>query len=211
MITALGPIATCACAYVAGAIPFSNIAAGAAADVDLRTVGTGTVSGTGLFDVAGLGPLVVAGIGDVAKGAIGPLLAGARRPGLAATAAAAGVTGHNWSPFLDGAGGRGISVAIGALAVRNWPGSLVLLGGLALGRIPDQAGLGGLIADVALIPVLARSRGRSGALVAVGVVVPMLAKRLAGNRPPVKRTAAVYLRRLLLDSDPPTPALDATP
>ncbi len=203
MIHRPGPTVTCLAAFVVGSIPFSNIAANAVAGVDLRTVGTGTVSGTGLFQVAGVRPLILAGIGDVAKGAVGPLLAGAGRPGLAAAAAAAGVTGHNWSPFLHGAGGRGISVAIGALVVHNWPGSVVLLGGLALGRIPDQAGLGGLLADVVLVPVLGRARGRRGVLAGLAVVIPMLAKRLAGNRRPGRPTPAVYIRRLLLDADPP--------
>src|SRR5439155_7799056 len=110
-------------AYLAGAIPFSNLMARRARGVDLRSVGTGTVSGTSLHEVAGFVPLAVAGICDVAKGAVGPAPAARDRPGPAAAPAAAGVAGHNWSPFLNGAGGRGISPALGALLVRNWPGT----------------------------------------------------------------------------------------
>src|SRR5438067_2391695 len=141
-------------AYLAGAIPFSNLMARGARGVDLRRVGAGTVSGTSLYEVAGFVPLAVAGICDVAKGAVGPALAGPDRPELAAAAAAAGVAGHNWSPFLRGAGGRGISPALGALLVRNWPGTAVLLGGMTAGRLARETALGSFVADVALVPVL---------------------------------------------------------
>src|SRR5438093_3199320 len=99
--------------FAVGAIPFSYVAGRRARGVDLRTVGSGTVSGTALYRVAGFGPLAAAGVLDVAKGSVGPLLASRNRPGLAALAGGAAVVGHNWSPLLRGAGGRGISPAIG--------------------------------------------------------------------------------------------------
>lgn len=40
-------------AFAAGSIPFSNLAARRARGVDLRRVGTGTVSGSALYRVAG--------------------------------------------------------------------------------------------------------------------------------------------------------------
>src|SRR5207244_1892983 len=98
------PAVVLAAGYAAGAIPFSNIAARRARGVDLRAVGTGTVSGTALYRVAGFGPLALAGIFDVAKGAVGPVLAGRDRPVLAAAGGGLAVAGHNWSPFLAGAG-----------------------------------------------------------------------------------------------------------
>ena len=57
------PVAIVALAGLAGSIPFSNLAARVRAGVDLRDVGTGTVSGTALFDVAGFGPPVRRGQG----------------------------------------------------------------------------------------------------------------------------------------------------
>ncbi|MGH9113334.1 MAG: hypothetical protein ACRDZN_13730, partial [Acidimicrobiales bacterium] len=51
-------------AWLAGSIPFSNLAARARVGVDLREVGGGTVSGTALHEVAGFGPLAVAGVCD---------------------------------------------------------------------------------------------------------------------------------------------------
>jgi glycerol-3-phosphate acyltransferase PlsY len=188
-------------AFAAGAVPFSNIAARRRAGVDLRAVGSGTVSGTSLYSVAGFGPLAVAGVCDVAKGAVGPLLAGPDRPVLAAVAGGAAVAGHNWSPFLGGAGGRGLSPAIGALLPRAWPGAVMLLGGMALGRMAKHTGLGSFVAQCALVPVLARTHGRAGALAGMGVVVPMFVKRVLGNAPPASSSPAVYARRLVFDND----------
>lgn len=188
--------------WLAGSIPFSNLFARRLAGVDLRTVESGTVSGTALYRVAGFGPLAVAGVLDIAKGAVGPLLAGRDRPRLQAAAGAAAVVGHNWSPFLRGAGGRGISPAIGVMLATEWPGAAVLLGGLAAGRLAHQTGLGALAADAALVPVLAARRGRLGVVLALSVVLPMLAKRLAGNQPPpTSGRARVLASRLLFDND----------
>lgn len=188
-------------AFAAGAVPFSNLMARWRAGVDLRSFGTGTVSGSGLQKVAGTGPLVVAGIFELAKGAVGPLLAGRAHPGLAAAAGAAAVVGHNWSPLLGGAGGRGISPAMGALLPIAPAGSLVLLAGLAAGKLAGETALGSLLADVALVPVTGRAHGRRGRLAATAVLVPMVVKRLMGNGPPAVRGASTYACRLLLDRD----------
>jgi acyl phosphate:glycerol-3-phosphate acyltransferase len=188
-------------AFLAGAVPFSNLAARRRAGVDLRDVGTGTVSGTSLYAVAGFGPLAAAGVCDVAKGAVGPLLAGRDRPVLAAVAGGLAVAGHNWSPFLRGAGGRGLSPTIGALLPRAWPGAVVVLGGMTLGRFARQTGLGSFVAQCALVPVLAKLRGRDAALAGACVVLPMFAKRIVGNTPSERRDIATYVQRLVFDSD----------
>src|SRR5512147_1631304 len=91
-------------AFFVGAIPFSNLVARGSRGVDLRSTGSGTVSGTSVYRVAGFRWLVVSGILDVAKGAAGPLLAGSGRPTLAALAGGLAVVGHDWSPFLRGHG-----------------------------------------------------------------------------------------------------------
>lgn len=188
--------------FLVGAIPFSNLVAGRARGVDLREVETGTVSGTSLYKVAGFGPLALAGVLDVTKGAVGPLLAGgANHPALAAAASGAAVSGHNWSPFLRGAGGRGISPALGALLAWHWPGAVVIVLGLALGRLLGHTGSVSFVADLALVPALALIRGSVGAWAGVAVLVPMLAKRVLGNAPPADPGFRVYARRLVFDHD----------
>jgi glycerol-3-phosphate acyltransferase PlsY len=193
-----------AASYAIGSIPFSGIVARFVKGVDLREVGAGTVSGSGLFEVAGLGPLLVGGVLDLAKGAVGPLIAGPNRPMLQLGAGAAGVVGHNWSMFLNGAGGRGISPAMGAMLVEAPEGSAVMLAGLAVGKAGNATSLGAFASFVALVPLLSHTRGRRGRLAALSLVVPLLLKRLAGNRAPEKpRRARVYLSRLLFDQDTP--------
>jgi acyl phosphate:glycerol-3-phosphate acyltransferase len=188
-------------AFLAGSIPFSNIAARLLRRVDLRDVGSGTVSGTSLFAVAGFVPLAVAGVLEVAKGAVGPVLAGRDRPALAAAAGGLAVVGHNWSPWLGGAGGRGLSPAIGALLPRHPAGSALILAGMAGGRLAGETAVGCAVADAALVPVLSATGGRPGRQAAIGVLVPMLAKRLAGNRWPERPGWAVWVWRLLYDRD----------
>ena len=191
--------------FLGGAVPFSGAAARLTKGVDLRTRGTGTVSGTGLYEVAGFGPLALAGSLDVAKGALGPLLAGSERPRLQAIAGAAAIAGHNWSPFLGGAGGRGISPALGVSLVAAPEAAAVLLAGLAGGRLVKQTAAGCLIAMVLLVPLLVRRRGRTGAVDAGCVIAPMIIKRLVGNRLPARGDIPrALVTRLVFDRDPLT-------
>lgn len=209
--------AVLALAYLGGAVPFSNLVSARVSGVDLRRVGTGTVSGTGLYRVAGFKPLVLAGILDVVKGAAVAALARVvgRQPGGTSEAtrwrapspiegAAAGmvVAGHNWSPYLDGAGGRGVSPALGAFGVVAPEASGLLLAGLVVGRLTRETGLGTFASQVALVPLLGATRGRRGALAGGAVLAPMLLKRLLGNgRPKPDAGRRVYLARLLYDRD----------
>lgn len=193
--------ATLALAFLAGSLPFSNLASVALRGVDLRHVGTGTVSGTGLYRVAGLGPLMLAGSLDLAKGAVGANLAGASRPGLRALAVGMTVAGHNWSPWLRGAGGRGLAPALGATLAFAPEATAVLGLGLGAGRLMRQTGPGCFWAMLAVFPVLAITKGRAGVRVAAAIVVPMVGKRLLGNHWQGRPSLALCLKRLVLDRD----------
>jgi hypothetical protein len=96
-----------------------------------------------------------------------------------------------------------MSPAIGALLVIRWEGAVVLLAGLAAGRLMHQTALVSLGAELALVPVLARGGGLPGAVAAAAIVGPMVAKRLAGNGKPAERRAETYVTRLLFDRDDP--------
>lgn len=189
-------------AWAVGSIPTSNIAAKRLRGTDLRTVDSGTVSGTNLYRVAGFVPLAVFGVLDVAKGAVGPALAGANHPLVRAIAAGAAVAGHNWSPWLRWSGGRGLSPAIGALLVCGPIGAAVLLAGMVVGRLGGETAIGALGAEALLIPVVGLVHGHAAAWVAVALLVPMLGKRLAGNQPAPRDVRwRVYGTRFLLDRD----------
>ncbi|MGH9128640.1 MAG: glycerol-3-phosphate acyltransferase [Acidimicrobiales bacterium] len=195
---------TLALAYLAGSLPFSNLAAIALRGIDLRRVGTGTVSGTALYQVAGFGPLAVAGSLDLAKGALGARLGHTGGPGLRAFAAGMTVAGHNWSPWLRGAGGRGLAPALGASLVLSPSVGAVLALGLGGGRLLSQTGGGCFWAMLAVFPVLAVAKGRDGVRDAAAIVAPMLGKRLLGNHLPTRPGLGVSLNRLVLDRDGPT-------
>src|SRR6478672_5066114 len=91
----MSPLLVLVVAFVAGSIPFSNLAARITRGVDLRTVRTGTVSGTSLFRVSGFPALVVGKVfretglgGYVAEVLLTPVLAVLEGP----AAALAGIT-----------------------------------------------------------------------------------------------------------------------
>ncbi len=163
------------------------------AAVDLRNADTATVSGSVLF--------AVAGVMEVAKGAVGPLLAGRQRPRLAAAAGAAAVIGHNWSPWLRGAGGGGLSPALGALGVSAPASSATLLGGMVGGRVIRQTAIGSLVAELAAVAVARRTGGPGAGWAATGVVIPLVVKRAASHGRPRPGTATAHLWRFLLDRD----------
>jgi glycerol-3-phosphate acyltransferase PlsY len=222
------PVGVVAASFLAGSVPYSQLAARAFAGADLRRVGSGTVSGTALFAVAGFGPLAAAGVMEVAKGTVGPLLATRMRVGrggpwgregvpapllLGACAAGAAIAGHDWSPWLGGAGGRGLSPALGATLVLAPEGAVVLTAGMAAGRILRQSGLVTLLAVLSLVPVLGTRRGAPGIALGLAICTPVLAKRVLGNPPapsaprradggPRVPLGARLASRLLFDREP---------
>jgi len=201
-------------AFLVGSIPFAYLAARLVSGTDLRRVGTGTVSGTGVGETSGFWPMAVAGLLDIGKGAAAVVLTAGSRPLLAAFCAGAAVIGHNWSPWLRGAGGRGLSVAGGACLTMAWPGAAVLTIGVGLGRLFHQTGLGSFVAQASLPLALALTAGWPstvadpvvGGILGAALVVPMWAKRLMGNAPRHRRPARVRVSRLLFDNDTGWPA-----
>src|SRR5262245_43325019 len=122
-------------AIVVGSIPFSNIVSRLAVGKDLREVGTGTVSPTNVYRIAGTPPFAVACLLEFSKGAICAMLTRRSQPGLAAAVGGLIVVGHNWSPFLRGAGGRGVLPATGFLLVTAPPGAALFGGAVAVGYV----------------------------------------------------------------------------
>ena len=165
-------------AYLAGGIPVSYLVARKVYQVDLREFGSGRVSPSNLYRLAGWRAAAAAGLGEVAKGAVGPALALAFGQPLWAVALAGflAVTGHNWSPFLKGAGGRGLSTATGAMAVVAWPGALILCAGLIGGAAARHVYIGMSVALAALVPVLYLIDKSGYALAGAVVLLPIGAK-----------------------------------
>jgi hypothetical protein len=87
------------------------------------------------------------------------------------------------------------------LLVVAWPGAVLLLAGMILGKVFGETAVGALVAEIALTPVLAVTHGAVGALAGACVAVPMLVKRVVGNSPAPPPRGQTYWNRLLFDRD----------
>jgi len=196
-MAALGLVA----AYLIGSVPVSFLVARLASGTDLRTFGNRTISGTNVGLSSGFPAMAVAGLLDIAKGAVA-VLPFTSKPGWAAAAAACAVIGHNWSVFLAFSGGRGISPAIGATAVLAWPGAVVLVLGLVVGKLSGYTALGSFVAQVCLPVVMGWTHGTDGVWLGVALLIPMWLKRMVGNESPAGGyRPGVVLYRLARDHD----------
>lgn len=176
-------------AYLAGAIPMSNIVAHLTRGIDLRQVGSGTVTPSNLYPEAGIWPTVIAGLFEVAKGAVGPALTVTQPLWAVSLAGFLAVTGHNWSPFLKGGGGRGLSTATGALTIVAWPGAVLMCAGLLVGAVARHIHTAMIIALIMLVPVLFLLLETGDAIAGAVVVMPigvktivLLHRQRRGNR-----------------------------
>ena len=82
-----------------------------------------------------------------------------------------------------------------------WPGAVLLLAGMILGKAMGETAIGSLVSQLALAPVLAVTHGPNGALAGVCIAVPMIVKRIVGNSRPAPPRAHTYMTRLLYDRD----------
>jgi glycerol-3-phosphate acyltransferase PlsY len=195
-------------AYLLGSIPTAYIVAHWMRGIDLRRYGSGTVSGSMVFEHVARWAVLPVALFDIFKAAL-PTWLGLRLglgPEVAAAAGLAAVAGHNWPVFLHFAGGRGLSTFGGMLLVLYpwgcaWMLALVALG-FALGDSAPWA-----LASMATLPLFAHFVGGPELIVplAGGMVLLTLAKRLEANRrplpPPGPERRKVIVRRLLLDRD----------
>jgi len=190
------------CAFLIGALPFAQIIAKRAGRVDLRVAHPESVSATGVYRVAGLAPFVVVAALDVVKGYAAVKLTGGNGPTLSLRAALV-VVGHNWSPFARGAGGRGITPATGVLLAGGRWAAPIMLGGPVIGYLCGSSALGSFLSQL-LLPFGALVLGkREHVALVTAVVLPIWAKRIAGNylQLGVGVPLSDYLDRLLYDRD----------
>lgn len=195
-------------AYLLGSIPFAYLAGRLTKGMDLRRYGSGTVSGSMVYEHVHRWLVIPVGILDVTKAALPAYLglylgygqAGAAAAGLAA------MIGHNWPVWLGFTGGRGISTILGLLLVLFPWGDIWLLGFLAIGyALKDSAPWA--LASMVSMPLLVLYVGGSPAMywVIPAVLALMLIKRLEANRrslpeDPAQRRQVLWLR-LIYDRD----------
>lgn len=194
--------------YMLGSIPSAYLAGRWLKGIDLRQYGSGTVSGSMVWEHVSRWAVFPVGIFDVLKAALPTWLAvrldldplAAVAVGMAAT------VGHNWPIYLGFTGGRGISPFLGMLLVLFPLGCLWILAFLAVGwLLGDSApwAIGGMIS----LPLFARwLEGPPTVMPAsAAMFLVTLGKRIQANGrplpPPGPDRRRVILLRLLFDRD----------
>ncbi len=106
--------------YLIGGIPFGFLAVYLVKKADIRSLGSGNIGATNVTRVLGKKWGVSVFVLDFLKGFIAPLIV----PFLVSNpptflfilAIIAVVCGHNWTPFLQFKGGKGVSTSLGGIA-----------------------------------------------------------------------------------------------
>jgi glycerol-3-phosphate acyltransferase PlsY len=194
--------------YLLGSIPTAYLVGKWLKGLDLRRYGSGTVSGSMVYEHVARWAVVPVGLFDMGKAAL-PAWLGLQMGLGSAVATAAGlaaVAGHNWPVFFHFTGGRGLGTFMGLLLVIFPWGFPWMLGFLAIGWLLGDSAPWALASLVTLPPFAHLVAGPGVVtLAAGGMLFLTLAKRLEANRrplpPPGPERRRVLLRRLFLDRD----------
>ena len=174
-------------AFLVGSIPTAYLVSKYSAGIDIRDYGSGNVGASNVIAHVGIWIGVAQGLFDCLVKGAAPVLVGAylfqSDLWIQGAAGVAAVVGHNWSPFLRFTGGRGVSIAIGALlALTLWWELLIaaalfgvsVLASVLIKSVSRDTGLWTLVSLI-LIPLLAYLRGQPLeavlTVVAVGTVL----------------------------------------
>jgi glycerol-3-phosphate acyltransferase PlsY len=206
--------------YFFGSIPTSYVAGRLLQGIDIREYGSGTVSGSGVWEHVAKWAVVPVGLFDLSKAALSTWL-GLRlgvSPYVAAAAGLAAIIGHNWPIFLNFTGGRGIGTMLGLWAVLYWPAALWIFIPLVIGWILGDSAPWAF-ASLLTLPLFSAVTNGPDVAIPTGMAMFVVAiiKRLEANRrllpPPGPERRKVLLYRLLLDRDirPHRVWLDRTP
>ena len=193
--------------YLAGSIPSGYLAGKWIKGIDLRNYGSGTVSGSMVWEHVAKWAVVPVGLFDIFKGVL-PAWLGLRL-GLGEVPAMlvgfAALVGHNWPVYLNFHGGRGFSPFLGVLLVFFPWGVLIILAGLAIGNVFGSPAIPLLV--VMSLPIASPSLNGSHVVpwLSAGMTVITIVKRLEANRRPLPadpiERRKVILRRIFLDRD----------
>jgi glycerol-3-phosphate acyltransferase PlsY len=194
--------------YLLGSIPTAYLAGRWLRDRDVRRYGSGTVSGSMVYEHVARWAIVPVGLFDIGKAALPTWLAlrWGLATGVAVVVGMLAVIGHNWPLFLGFTGGRGLGCFMGVLLPIFPLGFAWMLAFLAVGWILGDSAPWAL-ASLATLGLLARAVGGPAVVgpAAFAMLAVTLIKRLEANRrplpPPGAERRLVVLRRLLLDRD----------
>ena len=176
-------------AYLWGSFPTAYLVARVLKKVDIRTHGSGNVGASNLTELVGWPTGLAIGVFDcLAKGTLPVVAAGLANQGLAVQAGVglAAIAGHNWSPFIRFAGGRGVATGIGVyLGFFMWQELLVqVLIIWLVGRQLLKDSAFWTLVSLFFVPVLAYSvfdREVEVVLMSIAVAALLILKRLTAN------------------------------
>ena len=137
--------------YLIGSVPAAAWVA-RAHGVDIRKVGSGNSGATNVLRSLGKGPALGVALFDILKGALGVGLAHllGLGPVWAALCGVAAVLGHNFSPFLNWRGGKGVSTTFGTLvAVAPVVGLAMFVMGVTTVALTRLVSAGSILSAVA--------------------------------------------------------------
>ena len=207
-------------AFLVGSIPTAYLVSKYSAGIDIRDYGSGNVGASNVIAHVGMWIGVAQGLFDCLVKGAAPVLVGAylfqSDLWIQGAAGVAAVVGHNWSPFLRFTGGRGVSIAIGALlALTLWWELLIaaalfgvsVLASVLIKSVSRDTGLWTLVSLI-LIPLLAyrREQPLETVLTVIAVGTVLVAKRLTANWEPIPKeygVLRVLAFRILWDRDVP--------
>ena len=188
-------------AYLIGSIPSAYLAGKWVKGIDLRQYGSGTVSGSMVWEHVARWALFPVGIFDIFKAALPTWLGLALGLGdMAAMAAGiAALVGHNWPLYLGFTGGRGLSPFLGTVIVIYPWGVAWLLAFLAVGFFLGDSAPWAL-ASLVFLPVFNQVMDGPAVLnlAAIAMVIITLIKRLEANRRPLPEDQTERRKVLLL-------------
>jgi glycerol-3-phosphate acyltransferase PlsY len=194
--------------YLLGSIPTAYLAGRWLRHRDVRRYGSGTVSGSMVYEHVARWAVVPVGLFDIGKAAL-PTWVALRwglATGVAVVAGMLAVIGHNWPLFLGFAGGRGLGCFMGVMLPVFPPAFPWMLAFLAVGWILGDSAPWALV-GLTTMGLLARTVGGPAVVgpAAFTMLAVTLVKQLEANRRPLPTPGAerrrVVLRRLLLDRD----------
>ncbi len=187
--------------YLLGSVPSAYLAGKWLKGLDLRQYGSGTVSGSMVYEHVAKWAVVPVGLFDMFKATL-PAWMGLQFGLGDATAAIAGLAaaiGHNWPIYLGFTGGRGLSTFLGMWLV-FFPWSFPwMLAFLAVGWIMgDSAPLA--LAGIVSLPVFSHFMNGPALMLptSVAVVLITLIKRIEANHRPLPPAGPERRRVLLL-------------
>ncbi|MCI0850262.1 MAG: glycerol-3-phosphate acyltransferase [Chloroflexi bacterium] len=195
--------------YLLGGIPVAYLTGRLLGGIDIRQRGSGNVGASNIWQHVSRVAVAPVGVTEIGQGFAGPLWAKNAGHGesVQVLAGLAALAGHNWSPFLGFAGGRGVGAAIGFMLALSRPALAVFIAvaliGVALRKVPQFVGLGMLMA-----PIVAGASRQPATIVAgnAGMAGLLIAKRLLandGSLPSGSGARDVLISRLVYDRDAP--------